>query len=108
MAFSPDGKVLVFAGTAGRTRQLYKRPLDQAEAVPIPGTEDGDGPFFSPDGKWLAFYADNSLKKISAGGGPALPICKLEYPALWGATWGADGSIARQHSGAATGRDRTM
>jgi serine/threonine protein kinase len=51
MAFSPDGKVLVFAGTAGTTTQLYKRPLDQAEAVPIPGTEGGDGPFFSPDGK---------------------------------------------------------
>jgi serine/threonine-protein kinase len=93
MTFSPDGNVLVFAGTAGTTKQLYKRPLDQAEAVPIPGTEGGDGPFFSPDGKWLGFYADNSLKKVSTGGGPAIPICKLEYPAVWGATWGADGSI---------------
>jgi serine/threonine-protein kinase len=92
MAFSPDGKMLVFAGTAGTTRQLYKRPLDQAEAEPIPGTEGGDGPFFSPDGQWLGFYADNSLKKISTGGGPAVPICKLEGN-LWGATWGGDGSI---------------
>lgn len=92
MAFSPDGEVLVFAGTAGTTRQLYKRPLDQAEAVPIPGTEGGDGPFFSPDGKWLGFYADNSLKKVSTSGGPAVPICKLDGT-LWGATWGADGSI---------------
>jgi len=95
MAFSPDGKTLVFAGTAGRTTQLYKRPLDQAEAVPIPGTEGGHGPFFSPDGKWLGFWADNSLKKVSTGGGPAVPICKLDKTALrlWGATWGADGSI---------------
>lgn len=92
MAFSPDGKVLVFAGTAGMTTRLYRRPLDQAEAVPIAGTEGGDGPFFSPDGQWLGFYADNSLKKVSTGGGPAVLICKLQG-VLWGATWGADGSI---------------
>src|ERR1700751_2859735 len=92
MAFSPDGNVLVFAGTAGTTTRLYKRPLDKAEAVPIPGTEGGDGPFFSPDGQWLGFYADHSLKKVSTGGGPAVLICRLKQ-ALWGAAWGADGSI---------------
>jgi hypothetical protein len=92
MAFSPDGRVLVFSGSASNTTQLFKRALDQSEAVPIPGTTGATGPFFSPDGQWIGFFAGGGLKKIAVNGGPAAPICKTDSTP-WGATWGAGNSI---------------
>ena len=62
---SPDGTRLVYAAIRGGTSQLYLRPLDQMEATPIEGAEDGTFPFFSPDGQWLGFFADGKLKKIA-------------------------------------------
>jgi serine/threonine-protein kinase len=92
LTFSPDGSVLVFSGVVGSALQLYRRALDQSEAVPIPGTEGGTGPFFSPDGRWIGFYAQGALRKVSTNGGPAVTICKLGDE-KWGATWGAEDSI---------------
>jgi serine/threonine-protein kinase len=91
MAFSPDGNTLVFSGSARGQKQLYKRILDQTGAVPIPGTAGAAGPFFSPDGQWVAFLAEGGLKKISMRGGPAVRIC--DTGPIWGAAWGAGGSI---------------
>jgi serine/threonine protein kinase len=51
LALSPDGHGLVFVGEKGGTSQLYRRDLEQYEAVPIPGTKGGYHPFFSPDGR---------------------------------------------------------
>ena len=70
IALSPDGQVLVFAGTSGPgTRaQLYVRRLDQLQAVPLAGTEDARQPFFSPDSRWVAFFAGGKLKKIAVTG----------------------------------------
>jgi Tol biopolymer transport system component/predicted Ser/Thr protein kinase len=95
MAFSPDGNTLVFSGSRGsgadaRT-ELYKRAFDQPEAVPIPGSENGVGPFFSPDGKWVGFVAAGKLKKIAMSGGPGVNLC--DGNGIWGATWGSDGMI---------------
>ncbi len=92
MAFSPDGNTLVFSGTRGSgaesRRLLYRRTLDQSDAVPIPGTEGASGPFFSPDGKWVGFSADGKLKKIPMSGGPVVGICDMRLQP-WGATWGS-------------------
>jgi serine/threonine-protein kinase len=98
LAFSPDGNVLVFAGAVGATKQLYRRALDQAEAVPIPGTEGAEAPFFSPDGQWIGFYAGDEFKKVAASGGPAVPICKLGGR-NWGAAWGVGDSIVFAEDG---------
>jgi len=95
-AFSPDGNTLVFRGFSskapGAGTQLYRRALDQPEAVPIPGTDGAGGPFFSPDGKWVGFWAGGKLKKVSMSGGPAVNICDARVEP-WGATWGAAGMI---------------
>jgi serine/threonine-protein kinase len=102
MAFSPDGKTLVFSGEAGGNGnedynsgvQLYKRALDQAEAVPIPGTSRGIAPFFSPDGQWIAFFAGRELQKVSIHGGPPTTICQAASGDLpIGGTWGDGNSI---------------
>jgi serine/threonine-protein kinase len=73
LALSPDGANLVYAADLGGKTQLYRRPMDQFEAVPIPGTEGAYNPFFSPDGQWIGFFAGNNMKKVSILGGE--PIC---------------------------------
>ena len=59
--------------------------------MPIPGTEGGRGPFFSPDGEWVGFRAGNRLRKFSFRGDRAMDLC--EAPGLQEATWGKDGKI---------------
>jgi eukaryotic-like serine/threonine-protein kinase len=93
LTLSPDGNVLVFTGAVGGKVQLFRRALDHATATPIAGTEGGNNPFFSPDGKWLGFIANGEMRKMPANGGPAVTICKIQQPLFWGAAWGADGRI---------------
>ena len=69
IAISPDGRLVVFAATSGNETRLYARPADRAEATPIPGTENGIAPFFSPDGLWIGFWTGNTIKKVPAAGG---------------------------------------
>ena len=62
----------------------------------MPGTEGAIGPFFSPDGQWVGFWADAKLKKISLSGGPATLICDAPdsgLAGLWGASWGQANTI---------------
>jgi eukaryotic-like serine/threonine-protein kinase len=102
VALSPDGKLLVYAAAVdgGRTN-LYLRPLDELAARPIPATEGASTPFFSPDGRWLAFYANGLLEKVSVAGGVPLTIC--EAPPVWSATWGENDSIVFATTVAASG-----
>ena len=87
---SPDGENLVYSAVSEKTIMLYIRPLGQPEAKPIPGTEGGAMPFFSPDGKWIGFFAEIKLKKIALAGGPPVTLCD-GYPS--GASWGSNGFI---------------
>jgi serine/threonine-protein kinase len=57
----------------------------------LAGTDSGVGPFFSPDGQWIGFFADGKLKKISVLGGAALALC--DAPNGRGASWGEGGDI---------------
>jgi Tol biopolymer transport system component/DNA-binding winged helix-turn-helix (wHTH) protein len=92
VALSPDGTRLAFLGTRGGTRQFFLRALDEMEAKPIPGTEGAlCTPFFSPDGKWLAFYVQGYLKKVSLQGGPPITLCNAT--GMLGANWGDDDTI---------------
>src|SRR6266542_2861057 len=66
---SPDGNNLVYVVNHNGVAQLCLRPLNQFDAKLIGGTEGAYNPFFSPDGKWVGFFADNKLKKVSLAGG---------------------------------------
>ncbi|HLN58315.1 MAG TPA: protein kinase, partial [Thermoanaerobaculia bacterium] len=82
---SPDGKLLAFnaSDSSGRSR-IWVRPLSALTAQPLAGTEGAARPFWSPDSRFLGFFADGKLKKIEVSGGPPQKIC--DYPT------GADGS----------------
>ena len=84
---SPDGTRLVFKSQS----KLFTRRLDQANATELPGTEGAQGPFFSPDGQWVAFSAGENLKKTSVEGGPVITLCRA--PLAPGGSWGDDGNI---------------
>jgi WD40-like Beta Propeller Repeat len=95
LAVPADGRQLAYVGGRGEKTRLYLRPTDAPEAQPIPGTEGGSTPFFSPDGQWIAFFADRSLKRVPLVGGAAVTLYSSMPPgfAVRGASWGADGSI---------------
>jgi len=74
-SLSPDGRRLAFiAADAGRT-MLWVRPLDSLAGQPLAGTDDANAPFWSPDSRFIAFFADAKLKRIDAAGGPVTVIC---------------------------------
>ena len=54
-------------------RRLWIRPLDSLDARSIPGTDDADLPFWSPDEEHLAFFAQGKLKKVAVTGVPPKP-----------------------------------
>ena len=68
LALSGDGRALTFVGTEGAQDRLYLRRMDSLEARPLPGTEGARGPAFSPDGRWIAFFANGKLRKVSLEG----------------------------------------
>jgi eukaryotic-like serine/threonine-protein kinase len=88
---SPDGRYLAYVAKNSGQQAIYVRPVDQFEARPVPGTENGEAPFFSPDGDWLGFIADGKLKKVPLQGGPPFAICDVQIAAK--ASWGKNGSI---------------
>jgi serine/threonine protein kinase len=72
LALSPDGRAIVFAAAApGARPALWLRSLDAVTARSLPDTEGGESPFWSPDQRWIGYFADGKLKKIPASGGPS-------------------------------------
>jgi Tol biopolymer transport system component len=92
LAISPDGATVVYVGTHEDRLQLFIRRLDQQDAVALPGTEGAVSPTFSPDGRWIAFFAQSKLRKISVTGSDLQDICTGTKDGR-GATWSTDGRI---------------
>ena len=92
MAVSPDGQQIAFvAQPAEGARQLWLRAFDALEARPLVGTEGANRPFWSPDSRFLGFFAGGKLKKIAVSGGSPQTLC--EAPSGRGGTWNRDGVI---------------
>jgi serine/threonine-protein kinase len=92
VAFSPDGKRLVYAAASSNGPELYLRAMDALESVPIAGTERAYSIFFSPDSQSIGFFAQGGLKKISLSGGPAVTVCPISGVGTGGA-WGPGNTI---------------
>jgi len=93
VAISPDGQRIAFVAASLGVSQLFLRALDQEEATPVPGSREARGPFFSPDGQWVAFAAEGKLKKVSVRGGNPIALCDVVSDDMRGASWGEDGWI---------------
>ena len=70
---------------------LWLRALDSQDWRQIEGVTGARYPFWSPDSTWIAFFEDERLRKIPAGGGPAQTIARAADGR--GGTWGKDGTI---------------
>jgi eukaryotic-like serine/threonine-protein kinase len=89
VTLSPDGTRVVYVAN----NRLYQRAVDGLEAVPLPGVV-GTGarnPFYSPDGRWIGFWEDRQLKKISAWGGAPVVLCAAQNPQ--GVSWTSGDTI---------------
>jgi DNA-binding winged helix-turn-helix (wHTH) protein len=64
--------------------RLYVRALDRLEPSPLSGVE-GRAPFFSPDGRWLGYFADGRLMKVALAGGA--PTTIADAPTPLGGVW---------------------
>jgi serine/threonine-protein kinase len=96
MAISGDGRFIVYAVVKENPSEqdkprLYLRRFDQLEAKPVAGTEGGTSPFLSPDDRWIGFWADGKLMKVSIEGGVPTPLCDVPIP--FGFSWGDDNQI---------------
>jgi Tol biopolymer transport system component/predicted Ser/Thr protein kinase len=91
-AVSPDGHYVAFAATTSdRKTHLWLRPLDSLAAQRLVGTEDAGLPFWSPDSRFIGFFAQGKLKRIDPFGGPPQTLC--DAPAGNGGTWNREGLI---------------
>jgi Tol biopolymer transport system component len=91
LTVSPDGTKLAFiARDATGKSQLWIRALDSATARLLPGTENPNQPFWSPDSRFLGFFADGKLKKIGVSGGPAQTLAQTT---LGSGTWSRGGVV---------------
>lgn len=89
---SPDGTRMVFPANDAQGREaLWVRPMDSLTAQRLEGTEGGTFPFWSPEGRYLGFFAGGKLKKINVSGGPAETVCAA--PNGRGGTWNRDDVI---------------
>src|SRR6266849_5952575 len=82
---SPDGRSVAFIARVGKVTQLWVRPLDSFAARALPGTEDAEFAFWSPDSRNLGFFAQGKLKRIAVAGGPPQALCDADSQR--GASW---------------------
>jgi serine/threonine protein kinase/Tol biopolymer transport system component len=89
---SPDGRTLAFSAvSATGTVSFWVRALDSLVARPLVGTEDGALQFWSPDGRYLAYFGSGKLSRVPIAGGAPEAICPSGEGR--GGTWGRDGVI---------------
>ena len=91
VSVSPDGTRLVIETVSKGRSRLYLRPLDSEKATELEGSLDATVPFWSPDSRFIAFFAGGKLKKIPATGGHPEELCDAPFAIV--GTWNREGTI---------------
>ena len=99
LAISPDGKLLAFIGSDSTHRGLWMRRMDSFDAELLPGTQNASQPFWTPDGRYLAFFNDGKLSRMRVPDGKPEQVC--DAPSPRGSAWNARGILV--YAPAATG-----
>jgi serine/threonine protein kinase len=99
---SPDGRhlAIVVRDSSSGKRHLWARPLGSPSAHRLDNTEGANAPFWSPDSQYIAFFAEDKLKRVAMSGGSVQTICEVPGTAD-GGTWNQDGIIVFAKYGAA-------
>ena len=101
VALSPDGSRLAYAGPGqDRKPALWLRDLGSPSVRELPGTSGAAGPFWSPDGRSLGFFAAGQLKKVPIDGGPIQTLADAMAVSTHGGAWNRDGVILFSKEGA--------
>jgi serine/threonine-protein kinase len=88
---SRNGQIIAFTAELGSESQLYLRHLDSFETQTVAASSGALQPFFSPDGKWVGFFAQGQLKKVEVAGGTPIDLAGASLP--FGGTWNYDNTI---------------
>jgi serine/threonine-protein kinase len=91
VAISRDGTRIAYVGLKDGRNRIFVRAIGDLESKELEGTEGGDGPFFSPDGQWIGFFAGSKLRKIAVSGAALETL--VDAPGHRGGDWGDDGYI---------------
>ena len=97
-ALSPDGRSLVFVASGDGSPRLWLRPLEQAEARPLAGTEGAEAPFWAPDSRSVGFFAAGGLHRLDVAGGAPQVLANTGGNGFRG-SWSTDGAILFQRQG---------
>jgi eukaryotic-like serine/threonine-protein kinase len=96
-SLSPDGtRLAFFAPDAAGVIQLWVRSFDAPAASAVPGTAGNEAdlsqqPFWSPDGRSIAYFAASALYRVDLDG--RAPLRLADAPNPRGGSWGSDGII---------------
>lgn len=103
LAISPDGTQIAYVawGAKDRVARVWLRPLSAAQARPIAGTEGANSILWSPDGRSLAFFTRDKLKRVDVAGGAPVPICDIPAGGGKAGTWGRSDILFTSIQGAA-------
>jgi len=93
LTWTPDGQALVFVGRRAGVQQLYVRRLDADGARPLDRTDNAQVPAVSPDGQWVAFWADGVIRRVPLRGGPVVDLAPGISVPPWGLVWDAGGGL---------------
>jgi len=93
LALSPDGQTLAMVAYSAQANNyvLWTYEIGGRQTNPLVGTQGASYPFWSPDGKFIGFFADGKLKKVDASGGQTQVLC--DAPNGRGGAWNRDGVI---------------
>jgi len=92
LAVSPDGKYLAFMAMGAKGKPiLWTRTMDVVTPRPVPGSEDAQYPFWSPDSRYLGFHAGDKLKAVEIANGGERTICTIR--GIVSGTWNNEGVI---------------
>ena len=91
LAISPNGRFLAFVASSNGVSSLWVRDMDSTKPRQLPGTQSATFPFWSPDSKYIGFFADGKMKKVAFDGQQPQVLC--DAPTGRGGSWNQNGLI---------------